>query len=346
MSRLLLQKRAFTLVELLVVIAIIGILIALLLPAVQAAREAARRSQCVNNLKQLGLALHNYHDSYNVFVPRKQESAVGYSSRHSGFIALLPYIEQGTMYDRIKAGDATYGPFGPTAWTGWAPWNVAPSMLLCPSATSTSTATYAVNYCFSVGDTVSGNRDASNVRGLFPAHRPVGIRQITDGTSNTIAMSEHLITQFNLGSQSAGTLIEVEKGTATGFSGLATNPQQCLGAASGRYYLDPTVVKGKRGWRWTDGQIEKIGFTTVLPPNAPSCIDGSNANGDGSNTIMPPNSNHPGGVNALRADGSVSFVSETIDTGDVSLPTVSSGPSPYGVWGALGSKEGGEAVNY
>ena len=336
-----LRRRAFTLVELLVVIAIIGILIALLLPAVQAAREAARRAQCTNNLKQLGLALQNYHDTYKTFVPRKQESHVGYSNRHSGFIGLLPFMEQGAMYDQIAAGDATYGPFGPTAWSGWAPWNVAPTMLLCPSATSTGTWTYAVNYAFCVGDTITNNRDATTVRGMFPRQDGVKMRDVTDGTSNTVAMSEHLITNFNLNSQSGQ--IEVAKGTATGFSGLATNPQQCLASANGRYYSDPSIVKGKSGWRWTDGQIEKIGFTTVLPPNAPSCIDGANTNGDGSNTIMSPTSNHPGGVNVLRVDGSVSFVSDTIDTGNLSLPSVSNGASPYGAWGALGSKAGGEA---
>jgi prepilin-type N-terminal cleavage/methylation domain-containing protein/prepilin-type processing-associated H-X9-DG protein len=340
----LIQRRGFTLVELLVVIAIIGILIALLLPAVQAAREAARRSQCTNNLKQLGLALQNYHDTYKDFVPRKQTSHVGFSTRHSGFIGLLQFMEQGAMYDQIKAGDATYGPFGPTAWTGWDPWNEAPAMLLCPSATSTGTLTYAVNYAFSVGDTVTANRDATTVRGMFPSQNGVAMKDVTDGTSNTIAMSEHLITNFALGSQTGD--IEVKKGTATGFSGLATNPQQCLGAATGKYYITPGVVKGRVGWRWTDGQIEKIGFTTVLPPNAPSCIDGTNVNGDGYNTIMPPNSNHPGGVNVVRVDGSVSFVSETIDTGDLSLPTVTSGVSPYGVWGALGSKDGSESVSY
>ncbi|NLS95854.1 MAG: DUF1559 domain-containing protein [Planctomycetaceae bacterium] len=335
------RRRAFTLVELLVVIAIIGILIALLLPAVQAAREAARRSQCTNNLKQLGLALHNYHDTYKKFPPRKQESHVGYSNRHSGFISLLPFFEQGAMYDRIKAGDATYGPFGPTAWTGWAPWDVAPGVLVCP--TSGSQWTYAVNYAFSVGDTVTNNNGATTVRGLFAYRDGIGMEKIGDGTSNTIAMSEHIITSFGLGANLGK--IGVKEGTATGFTGLATNPQQCLAAGAGGSYVDPAVVKGRVGWRWTDGQIEKIGFTTILPPNAPSCIDGTNANGDGTNTIMPPNSFHPGGVNALMADGSVTFVSETIDTGNLSLPTVNDGNSPYGVWGALGSKRGGEAVS-
>ena len=339
MSRLNTQRRAFTLVELLVVIAIIGILIALLLPAVQAAREAARRAQCTNQLKQLGVALHNYHDTYKTFVPRKQGPSTS-SGRLSGFVGLLPFLEQTAMYDQIKAGDATNPPWGPTPWSAWTPWNEAPKTLICPSA-GNENLTYAVSYTFSVGDTITNNRDANTVRGLFGSRNGVRMAEISDGTSNTIAMSEHKITNFGMGAQSP---VRVTEGTATGFGGLATNPGQCLAATDGREYLTPSTVKGRKGWRWTDGQVEKIGFTTVLPPNAPSCIDGTDSNGDGQNTIMSPTSNHPGGVNALRADGSVSFVSETIDTGNLAAASVTSGPSPYGVWGALGSKSGGEVI--
>ncbi len=245
------------------------------------------------------------------------------------------------MYDQIKAGDATYPAWGPSAWSDWEPWDIAPSILRCPSATSSADRVDAVNYVFSVGDTVTNNRDATTVRGLFASRIGVRMAEITDGTSNTLAMSEHQINDFSLGSESS---VRLNEGTATGFSDLATTPGQCLAAASGNVYLDPSTVKGKTGWQWTDGQVEKIGFTSVLPPNAPSCIDGTNTNGDGLNTIMSPNSNHPGGVVALRADGSVSFVSETIDTGDLSLSTVTGGVSPYGAWGALGSKAGGEVV--
>ncbi|MHB8903036.1 MAG: DUF1559 domain-containing protein [Thermoguttaceae bacterium] len=336
-----LRRHAFTLVELLVVIAIIGILIALLLPAVQAAREAARRAQCTNQLKQLGIALHNYHDTFQSFVPRKQGTAVN-SGRLSGFVGILPFMEQTAMYDQIKAGDATQPPFGPSAWSGWTPWNIAPDALQCPSANDGGM-TYSVNYAFSVGDTITNNRDATTVRGLFASRIGVRMAEMSDGTSNTIAMSERLITNFGLGTMTAS--VSIKEGTATGFTGLATNPRQCMAASNGKYYANAAITKGRVGWRWTDGQIEKVGFTTVLPPNAPSCIDGSDGNGDGQNTIMPPNSNHPGGVNALRADGSVSFISNTIDSGNLSAASVTSGPSPYGIWGALGSKNGGEAIS-
>lgn len=343
-------RRGFTLVELLVVIAIIGVLVALLLPAVQQAREAARRMQCSNQLKQLGLALHNYHDTYGTFPPRKQGTTGPSESsrrthnygRASAFIALLPYFEQGAMYDQIVAGDGSNPPYGPAAWQSWGPWNTPPAMLLCPSGTNKDKQSTGVNYMFSMGDTISNNRDSINTRGVFSNREGVGFKDIIDGSSNTIAMSERLITSFGLGSKNGN--IQIEHGTATGFSGLASNPGQCVASANGKYYNDSGSVKGRTGYRWTDGQAEKLGFTTVLPPNSPSCIDGGNVNGDGQNTIMPPTSNHPGGVMGLFCDGSVTFIPNTINTGNLANASVNNGPSPYGVWGAMGSKDGGESV--
>jgi prepilin-type N-terminal cleavage/methylation domain-containing protein len=351
------KQSGFTLVELLVVIAIIGILIALLLPAVQAAREAARRMQCTNHLKQLGLALHNYHDTHNTFPPRKQGTngpgrrpRVDHNyGRASGFIALLPFFEQTALYQTIKEGAPNHSPpippWGPAPWYGgWSAWEEAPASIRCPSGDFAGNRRDVTNYNFSVGDTVDNNRDARQVRGMFANIVGTKMGDITDGTSNTIAMSEHLITDFGLGSR-GNQQIPVESGTATrlGNGRLVAVPAVCLGQVSGQYYINSNVVKGRRGHDWKDGQIGKVGFTTIIPPNGPSCIESDNPNGDGTNTLMPPTSNHPGGVNGLRADGSVHFVSETINTGNLGASTVSSGPSPYGVWGALGSKNGSEA---
>jgi hypothetical protein len=101
-------------------------------------------------------------------------------------------------------------------------------------------------------------------------------------------------------------------------------------------------VKGRFGSLWTDGQAERVGFTAVLAPNSPSCTDDANGNADSVNVILPPSSNHPGGVLAAMADGAVRFISETIDTGNLGVAQPANGPSNYGVWGSLGSKDGGD----
>ena len=348
-------QRAFTLVELLVVIAIIGILIALLLPAVQAAREAARRSQCTNNLKQLGLAHHNYHDTNKVFVYRKggtgprvgSDCNTANNDRRSGFISILPYMEQTALYDQIMSGDGTVAPEGPCGWSDWSGWDNAPDTLLCPSDGSlpalSTDARGMHNYAFCVGDQVNGVRDDQSVRGVFSYRLCTKIADIRDGTSNTIMMSERLKAEFHLDSVAAGE-VEHVVGAAFGVGGVTTAPNVCYTVSDGKYYTAGTGVRGELGGKWSDGQPENIAFNTVLPPNAPSCGDDSDGN-DMVNIVIPPASRHPGGANCLLADGSVRFVSETIDTGDLSVAQPSGGPSLYGVWGALGSKEGGETVS-
>jgi prepilin-type N-terminal cleavage/methylation domain-containing protein/prepilin-type processing-associated H-X9-DG protein len=333
---------AFTLVELLVVIAIIGILIALLLPAVQAAREAARRSQCTNSLKQLGLAHHNYHDTHRAFVFRKGGPSTSYG-RLSGFVPLLPFLEQAPMYAQIKAGDSSQSipPFGPKPWSSWTPWDIAPTTLSCPSDPGPgSTNTHIHNYAFSVGDSVAGINDATTVRGMFAATRCVRMADVTDGLSNTIMMSERLKLDFNPRTVANR---EVQQVLGTKMNVTANPPRNCANESDGGYFK-AGQVKGRFGTWWTDGQSERNAFNTILPPNGPSCSEGGDVNADASSSVLPPSSRHPGGVNALMADGSVHFFSETIDTGDLSVNAPTSGASPYGVWGRLGSKDGGEPV--
>lgn len=355
------HRSGFTLVELLVVIAIIGILVALLLPAVQAAREAARRMQCTNNLKQLGLALHNYHDTHKAFVYRKggtnmwgNDRKTGNAYRRSGFISLLPFYEQGPMWTRIAAGDPGYpasgnAPEGPAAWNGWGPWNNAPDMLLCPSDNGYPNKNGRYNsYAFCTGDRVPNNGDDQTPRGLFGYRVGVRISDIKDGTSNTIAMSERLCQQNNaMGGQNPATVgyrqIEYVLGVATRVSGLAASPILCYGVIDDKYFAEGTPIQARFGRAWMDGQPMYVGFNTVLPPNAPACADGGSW-GDSYTIAMPPASRHPGGANCVFADGSVHFISDSVDTGRLDLPQPDNGMSVYGVWGALGSKDGGESV--
>ncbi|GAB6187907.1 DUF1559 domain-containing protein [Thermopirellula anaerolimosa] len=365
------ETRGFTLVELLVVIAIIGILIALLLPAVQAAREAARRSQCTNNLKQLGLALQNYHDISLVFPYRKGGTSGGWpgftgnwdgnGNRKSGFIPILPFIEQRALYDQIAAGDPTgatnggtpVAPHGPRGWQGWSVWNDAPDALLCPSDNGYPDKRGRYNsYGFSIGDQIENIRDAQDVRGMFAYARCYSMADVTDGTSNTIAMSERLCSNGTPNAEYPVSVsarqVEHTRAIASPVGGLRATPQVCLNTTDGKYYVAGTTVQGNRwGNSWTDGQPMYVGITTVLAPNSPSCAEDNARYGDGVHLALPPVSRHPGGVNCVFVDGSVRFISSTIDTGNLAAGVTQpmSGPSLYGVWGALGSKSGGETYS-
>jgi len=334
------------LVELLVVIAIIGILIALLLPAVQAAREAARRSQCINALKQLGLGVQNYHDVHKLFPSRENAT-----QSVSGFVSLLPYIEQQALYNTIASSVNWSWPYNPS----YTPWQVTISALLCPSDPAGSAKPVNItfnNYRFCVGDgMVSGtaptydDQGSANPRGIFGRISQIGMFSILDGTSNTIALSERLICQYN----------STTKQHVAAVSGIDTNPSACAAIAgpNGKFVTGTTEVTyysatmdgtyWNPGTRWCDGRIFYTGFVTVLPPNGPSCQTSSTV--DSTWMIMTPTSNHPGGVNVAMADASVRFISETIDCGNLS-PNAQQplgGQSLYGVWGALGSKAGNES---
>lgn len=345
------RRPGFTLVELLVVIAIIGVMVGLLLPAVQAAREAARRMQCANNLKQLGLAMHNYESSFNTLPPRKSgtdQGPIHNSGRLTGsFIGILPFIEEGPMFDLIKSGTPpNIPPFGPSPWSGWGPWNDSPATLRCPSDPGNQPGGRLNSYSFSVGDQAANIRDAREVRGLFARNlngRGVRFRDIIDGLSNTVMMSERLIHPIDRN----GSTLGAREGEFIINNAVVENvhmtPNLCYQSVEGRWFLAGTQVFSRTGRQWNDGQPNRVAFNTILPPNAPSCVN-TGGSGDQVNLVIPPTSRHPGGVNVVLADGSGQFVSESIDTGDTSLPPVAAGFSPYGVWGAMGSKAGNETV--
>jgi prepilin-type N-terminal cleavage/methylation domain-containing protein/prepilin-type processing-associated H-X9-DG protein len=387
--------RGFTLVELLVVIAIIAVLIGLLLPAVQSAREAARRSACSNKLRQLALACLT-HESARSFYPPQRGGTSGPSSnvaadqqgnagRLSAFVFILPYMEENAMYDRIMAGGpgsmsggGSAQPGGPVAWNGsYLPWAQAPKALSCPSDVNEPVAANRNSYAVCVGDQVTGhnpgidsggnpnpNRGAG--RGVFTATEyrfnnttvdphpyPVlklgtAIKDIPDGTSKTLLLSERCRHPSSTANQTAGAnQWRIQQAEARGIGAISTNPAACLAVASGPFYAAGTAVKRRWGQLWHDGQAGSIGFNTVLPPNSPSCEGNSNDNRDSSTIVYPPQSFHPGGAVAAFADGSTTFLSSNIDCGNTSAAPPAMGArtqSPYGVFGALGSKSGGEVT--
>ena len=372
--------RGFTLVELLVVIAIIGILIGLLLPAVQAAREAARRMQCTNNMKQVGLALQNYHDVqqslpapsrfskmwWDPTNPSNYQYSLGYAP-WSVTMPLLPYMEQQARYDRFLQIDKMMRDGSAGVWSnpGFFYDDIYKvknriTTILCPSEPlaaipSTHADNARVNVVYSLGDGTSkldapyshqnyigNNAKKCERRGLFHQYAWKPMAACTDGTSNTVAISETCSTPE--GNYSAA----VKGGTATvsGFytGDLDCHPDVCMNNA--RKPSDPSQLNSTcdtwRGHFFQDGRPWN-GFHTVLPPNAPSCQATSTGYWG---SLYPPNSYHSGGVNCGMLDGSVRFVSDTIDCGNIAATSTQCvGKSPYGVWGAMGTPMGGETVS-
>jgi len=381
------SSKGFTLVELLVVIAIIGILIALLLPAVQAAREAARRMTCTNHLKQLGLAIHNYHDVFNA-VPNFAFRMAPFTepltnnrwrNELSGLVALLPYIEQNARWDAAKSVTGTLRTVLPdNVHADYPIWTEPVPTYLCPSdggaRSGGSGATARASYRFSVGDypphfgEANGTTDCaeytsaeagfstSRDRGAFGIGNYKSLGGIVDGTSNTMAMAERLT-----GSPSGAERTMYKVGLAivpTAFdSGVRViiDPQLCAGTkGSGNAFntaatgftgtVDSSNTAGRYSLSWVSGDPASCTFAAVLPPNSPSCAFDNNARNA---ILVSASSNHTGGVNALLMDGSVQFYSDSVNSRDSSVPitaTKPSGRSPYGTWGALGTRNGGESI--
>jgi len=369
------RKRAFTLVELLVVIAIIGTLVGLLLPAVQAAREAARGSACSNNLKQLGLALHNFHDARGVLpygrggLPETRISSGDYvptlgvtlangttyqgPGSWSGFVLLLPFIEQQAVASRIV----------PTSqpWiVNNAIWGSQPREFLCPSdrpreVLLSSGLEGQHNYSLSMGDqTGHGHFDMDVcpfgtacttkgvVRGLFGLNSRVRFKHITDGLSKTIALAE--IVRGAVASRTGSDYPAVNDASAT-TTANSENPRSCLQSFTGGKYTTAvqTAWRSPGGNVWF-GRAGRVNVNTILRPNAPVCAN------EVSGGIVSARSRHVGGVKVLFADGAVQFVAETIDNGSGDTLTAcnpaENAASPCGVWGELGSRSGGESPRY
>jgi len=332
------RRSGFTLVELLVVIAIIGTLVGLLLPAVQAAREAARRSQCSNNMKQQGLAFQNHHDALNAFPNGGAGTswwANPYSQEtwgHSQWVRLLPYMEESAMYGRLKWNAKGSTPAGfSSGWDGnaatWQDKRI--KMLICPSSSLTNTGPW-------------NNFSASyfGIAGAVPMQfgpSPTGRFQSTEGLAfnddNAWGITSGRGMVPNYGNGTAGV-----SGDAVGPQILGLNMSRCtdgtsktmlVGEMSERVF-DTTNVNGAdrrpgRNWGWHMGGLSgwrdwgphTNNVTLRYPPNArvlnQQGVDDWTAWADASPANPPLTSAHPGGVMTLRVDGSVQFMSDTID---------------------------------
>ncbi|WP_437224318.1 DUF1559 domain-containing protein [Planctomicrobium sp. SH661] len=299
------KSRGFTLIELLVVIAIIAVLIALLLPAVQQAREAARRSQCKNNLHQLGLALHNYHDSVGSFPPGSLTPPEWTYLLHF----ILPYVDQAPLYNRLAANwsrPAPYGGGGVAAWPA-EDRSVIPAYL-CPSDgmggnkkdTGVAALTVAMPLTNYMG-IFTGVRDyetRANTgarRATFGVNRVSRIRDMLDGSSNTLVMSEYL----------TGNADTNPAGVANDWRGWFYT------ARAGSQYLHvtntPNSSAGDRILEYPYG-----GCTASNGANQPMQNLPCEPSPDGDN-FASPRSRHTGGVHGLLGDGSVRFFSNNIN---------------------------------
>ena len=380
------HTRAFTLVELLVVIAIIGILIALLLPAVQAAREAARRMQCTNHLKQITLAIHNYHDVHNAMPPGGGQGARlgtdrgwAWSSRGwSTIFHLLPYLEQMAPYTFIisdvpaNRSDYPTEPWGHHwGWRADNPFRLINQIasIRCPSdgGENARHGVMCTNYMSSRGDNVYWNGESAGTnagadtsetfaqtdenhlrcrrRAPFPGLHWHNFAAISDGTSNTIAFSECVVSTQDEDRRIKGGVAESADPSPDLRPMAACGLVNLTDPGNTKSVKGSLLVRGYRGSPMTDARTVITGFCTVMPPNSPVCL-ASQAFGEHGFGIFPPQSFHTGGVNCSRIDGSVTFVSDTVDCGRLDAVQADYGTpidSPYGTWGAMGSIAGGES---
>ncbi len=341
------RRQGFTLVELLVVIAIIGILVALLLPAVQAAREAARRMSCGNNLKQIGLALHNYHDTYKSFPPARVRCAPGRTtncwttSNISWEARILPFMEQQPLHDQIDYH----------RYPGWSGVNtqvmnkVVPSYL-CPSDPGKGRFTWEdangnkrvgglpnrdsapTNYVGCIGPDKLLRTRSGESKGIFVEARyrnandrgeTMTLADVLDGTSNTVVVSECIISFPYRAVNASGT---------NSFTGIDNTADSVFINANGCGIGGTTTnSRRQRGYSWFRGEHPSSDhFSTLMTPNSRWTDCGNNTD----RAMFTARSVHPGGVQATMGDGSVTFVADTID---------------FRVWRWTGGRADGEAVS-
>ncbi|MFO0817502.1 MAG: DUF1559 domain-containing protein [Pirellulales bacterium] len=320
-SRTTATRRGFTLVELLVVIAIIGVLVALLLPAVQAAREAARRTACNNNLKQLGLAMHNFHDVNGKF-PRNYRQVGGNAwEALSANYFILPFVEQQPLFDMQEPNLSNWG------WTYSNTMNTRLAVFLCPSTPAGNRrGTHphgwdgpGGNYAWSTGSSIETVWAGDRFNGIIAYQVDRTMADVTDGLSNTLLASELLAGSgqtggsgkfpndvFYTGNGPFNAVVNRDFPTLAELNVIGTTAKS-----------SPIGYKSNNGnmWAWYAAAFSTL--NTAAPPNwsFPSaggdcCPGGSHDWGFG---IIPPRSKHPGVVNALLGDASVRTIANTVD---------------------------------
>jgi len=347
------QRRGFTLIELLVVIAIIGVLIALLLPAVQMAREAARRAQCTNNLKQIGLAIHNYISTYDTLPPSgERDNDPGGLQRNLGMpmqnaygmkMRFIGYMEQQVLFN------ATNFSLDPSWNNGWemantTSRNIKLSSLLCPSDIMPGNrnnlqgpaAAMTTNYPNNVGNNRYFNGWVPDGPAYFPGwdtqiRQTLTLANVSDGTNSSAVFSEWVKGDGSSPAVSRDGLsmvyingISNGANLGTGISGEYLNAQNCQNYALTRYWS----WKGER-WLCQDPGRGGIYSHTQLPNRRSCSYNGGDVGNNNFETMISAASSHPGGVNVLFMDGSVRFVKSTIN---------------YNTWHSIGTIAGGEVV--
>ena len=321
-------RAGFTLVELLVVIAIVGVLVALLLPAVQAARESARSMQCKNNLRQIGLATHNYQSAVNTFPPISLFPRTSTFEPWSAQARLLPYLEQANLHSLIDFGTQKQFTNNPQVCATRVPGYLCPSETKDRKRTTPVLVHYPLNYCFNEGTWfVYDSASDTAGDGAFAPNRAFRPADITDGLSNTLCAAEGKAYQHNLW--------DTAKPSTLGVAPPAT--PSALAAYFGGTF------DGNGHTEWVEGDVHETGITTTFTPNTK--VPYSNAgqtydidltsSRDGESTTRPTysattsRSYHSGYVNIAMMDGSVRTATNAI---------------ALQIWRAIGTRAGGESV--